>query len=295
MRSQKTAHEPKAGINLYVRNDTHSAINLKWVFPMPDGNFSANIQSNLLHFISLLRQSVHNNPVKLSHSLLLTLPLWLAGGCQSVSGVVFQVSTPSHVEQGRVRASTTLSELKSFGDMGIGTFDRHDGELILINGDFYRITYNGDVKIPSASSSSPYAVVTKFEPNLDTSLPGPMTREQLERHLDKLIPNRNLFCVFYIRGNFRSMRARSQRASSGGSRPTPLQQRQSIFEFTDVYGTLVGIRAPEYLEAVNTPGYQFTFLNEERNGGGKVIDLFMTEGRIRADTRHERFQLVFPK
>lgn len=238
---------------------------------------------------------MHNQHVKILHSLLLTLPLWLASGCQSISGVVFQVSTPEHVERGKVRGSTTLSQLKSFGDMGIGTFDRQEGELILINGDFYRITFTGDVKIPSATNTTPYAVVTRFEPNVDRSIPGPMTLQQLERHLDQLVPNRETYCVFYIRGNFRNLRARSQRASPGGPRPTPLQQRQSIFEFTDEYGTLVGIRPPTYLESTNEPGYQFTFLNEERNGGGRVLDLFITEGRIRADTRHDSFQMVFPK
>ena len=76
-------------------------------------------------------------------------------------------------------------------------------------------------------------MVTKFEPNLDQKLPGAMTREQLEHYLDKLIPNKDVFCVFYIRGNFQSVLTRSQQVSSDESNPQTLKKRSANFHFTD--------------------------------------------------------------
>jgi acetolactate decarboxylase len=231
----------------------------------------------------------------LKSSLLLILPLWISTGCQSISGVLYQASTHEHLEQGGFRGVAPVSELKAYGDMGIGTFDRHNGSLILINGDLYQVTFNGDVKIPANSVTTPYAVSTRFEPTVDREFNRPMTLQQLEAHLDQLIPDRSTYCVFYIRGNFRSIRTRVLPPQTReGITLEQARARQSVFEFNDEYGTLVGIRVPPAFSGINRPGYQFHFLNEARNGGGEVVDLLITGGRIRADTRHQQFVMTLP-
>jgi acetolactate decarboxylase len=216
-------------------------------------------------------------------------------GCQGMKGVVMQVSTLDSLKAGNYDGLTTLAEVKKYGDMGIGTYDRLDGEMILVNGDFYQIRFNGSVTIPSGSKTTPFAIVTGFEPTVDQSMERAMSLQQLYAYLDKIVPDKNALCMFYIRGNFTSIKTRSVPAQTKPYQPLErVLQRQSIFEFNDEYGTLVGIRIPEYMGGINTPGYHFHFLNEARNGGGHVLDATMNNIRVRADTRHDAFHMIMP-
>lgn len=216
--------------------------------------------------------------------------------CQSHRNVILQVSTLDTLKEGAYDGRKSLADLKSYGDMGLGTFNRLDGEMIVVNGDFYRVRFNGEVDVPPASTTTPFAVVTQFEPTVDREVNRPMTLEQLRKYLDRLIPDQETFCMFYIRGNFRHLKARSVPAQRKPYPPLKnVIKRQSVFEFHNEYGTLVGIRVPPSLAGVNAVGYHFHFLNEARNGGGHVLEATLTNARIRADTRHEAFHLVLPK
>jgi acetolactate decarboxylase len=215
--------------------------------------------------------------------------------CQSHRNVVMQVSTLDALKAGEYDGKTTLAELRPYGDMGLGTFHRLDGEMILVNGDFYKIRFNGEVEVASGSTTTPFAVVTRFEPTVDHTVNRTLNLEQLQEYIDRLIPDPNTFCMFYIRGNFQYVKARSVPRQSKPYPPLErVLKRQSVFEFHNEYGTLVGLRVPPYLAGVNATGYHFHFLNEPRNGGGHVLEATLTNARIRADTRHEAFHMVLP-
>jgi acetolactate decarboxylase len=216
--------------------------------------------------------------------------------CQSHQNVLMQVSTLESLKAGNYDGRVPLADLKPYGDMGLGTFHRLDGEMILINGDFYQIRFNGDVNVATESATTPFAVVTKFEPTFDQTLDRSMTLEQLQNYLDRSIPDPNTFCMFYIRGAFQYVKARSVPRQTKPYPPLDrVVKRQSVFEFHNEYGTLVGLRVPPYMRGINNQGYHFHFLNEARNGGGHVLEATLKEGHIRADTRHESFHMVMPE
>src|SRR5260370_2384050 len=48
-------------------------------------------------------------------------------------------------------------------------------------------------------------------------------------------------------------------------------KKQAEFSFGNVSGTLVGFRGPAYASALNSPGYHFHFLTDDRSGGGHVL------------------------
>ena len=227
----------------------------------------------------------------------MALPFLMLGltACQSHRDVVMQVSTQQALESGAYDGRSSLADLKLYGDMGIGMLHRLDGEFILVNGDFYRIRYNGKVDIPPSGVTTPFSVVTRFEPTIDRRIDRSMTLEQLQGLLDELIPDPSTYCVFYLRGNFRRVKTRSLPAQSKPYRTFhQVSERQSTFEFLNEHGTLVGVRVPRHMSGIDTPGYHFHFLNEPRDGGGRVLDATMTRLHIRADTRHNSFHMIKP-
>lgn len=227
----------------------------------------------------------------------MAIPFFLLGltACQSHRDVVLQVSTRQALEEGAYEGRASLAELKTYGDMGLGMLHRLDGEFILVNGDFYRVRFNGRVDILPSTATTPFAVVTRFEPTVDREIDRSMTLEQMQGLLDELIPDPDTYCVFYLRGNFRHVKTRSLPAQSRPYRSfDQVEQRQSTFEFQNEYGTLVGVRVPSYMSGIHPPGYHFHFLNEARNGGGRVLEASMTTLHVRADTRHETFRMILP-
>src|SRR4029079_4124339 len=68
---------------------------------------------------------------------------------------------------------------------------------------------------------------------------------------------------------------------------------QPEFELSDVEGTLVGFRFPDYAAGMNVPGYHLHFLTADQGAGGPVLDLRLLGGVARAD-RTSEFHLELP-
>src|SRR3954470_13123484 len=93
--------------------------------------------------------------------------------------VLFQASTIGALLDGAFDGDLSFAELAEHGDLGLGTLNRLDGEMIALDGEFFRADVDGAVKPISATAKTPFAVVTRFEPELDEQLGGPLSHEQL--------------------------------------------------------------------------------------------------------------------
>lgn len=207
---------------------------------------------------------------------------------------LYQVSTIDALMAGLYDGETTLEELKKHGDTGIGTFDKLDGEMVMLDGKVYQVKSDGSVSLPADSVTTPFAAVTPLDVDKSVSLNKEMSFAELTKYLDTLAPSPNLFYAFRIDGEFKSVRTRSVPRQS---KPYPLlvdvMLIQPVFEFEDVKGTIIGLRCPYYVKGVNVPGYHFHFLSAERSRGGHLLDCVMVKGRVQVDETTS-IQLVLP-
>lgn len=93
------------------------------------------------------------------------------------------------------------------------------------------------------------------------------------------------FYAVKVDGNFSYVKARSvpPRQEKPYLQLADAVSSQSVFEFENVSGTLVGFRTPEYVKGVNVPGYHLHFITENRSAGGHVLDLEMEKGDAALD------------
>ena len=70
-------------------------------------------------------------------------------------------------------------------------------------------------------------------------------------------------------------------------------EKQAIFNFKDVEGTILGFRCPAYVKGVNVPGYHLHFLTKDRQAGGHVLDCALENVTVQIDPIHQ-FTLVLP-
>jgi acetolactate decarboxylase len=138
--------------------------------------------------------------------------------------------------------------LKQHGDLGIGTFDNLDGEMIALAGDFYQIKADSKAYPADDSMEAPFAIVTFFDVDKAVSLDNIADYEQLKQRLDSVLPDKDIFYAIKIDGDFKYIKARSVAAQS---KPYPSLDEalkgQTISELHDVVGTLVGFRCPAYV------------------------------------------------
>ncbi|MBM4447236.1 MAG: acetolactate decarboxylase [Chloroflexi bacterium] len=233
--------------------------------------------------------------------LLLVLALLIlttcASGCLSSTrdrDVLFQTSMFSALSEGDYDGDLIYKELKKHGDFGIGTFDDLDGEMIALGSEFYQIKADGKAYPVEDSMETPFAIVTFFEPDKAVSLDNVSGHEQLKQYLDGMLPTRNIFYAIKIEGDFEYIKARSVAAQSKPYPPLDEALKgQTMFEFHDVTGTLVGFWCPTYVDEINVPGYHFHFITADRKNGGHLLECKIKSAQAEIDYTSE-FYMALP-
>jgi len=192
--------------------------------------------------------------------------------------VLFQASTIGALLEGAYEGDLSFAELAEHGDLGLGTLNGLDGEMIALEGRFYRADVDGAVSEIDAATRTPFAVVTGFAPSIDLEIGGPresgesLEHDELLAQLDQLIPASAASAAIRIDGRFELVRARSVPRQSPPYRPlTEVVAEQHVFELSDVMGTMLGFRFPAYAEGIEVSGYHLHFISEDRSRGGHVL------------------------
>jgi acetolactate decarboxylase len=173
--------------------------------------------------------------------------------------------------EGIYRADTTVAQLKTKGDFGIGTFNDLDGEMVFIDGVVYCLRPEGAAEIVSDQTRTPFAVATSFDGDTRETIARRMGWEELERTILDLIPSKNLLYAIRIEGAFDHVRARSVPRQSSYRPLAEIAKVQTIFEYRDIRGTIVGFFTPSFLESVHLPGLHLHFISADRTRGGHLL------------------------
>ena len=214
------------------------------------------------------------------------LPLALAGGCAGSADrdVLFQTATLGALVEGVYDGNLAIGELKKHGDLGLGTFDALDGEMVMLDGRVYRVRANGRAEEVADGETTPFAAVTFFEADHTGSLEGPFDLAHLEEMLDKVLPTKNIPYAVKVEGTFARVKTRSiPRQTKPYPRLAEAAAKQPTFEFENVRGTLVGFRCPPYAKGLNLPGWHLHFLTVDRSAGGHVLELVTEKVRFAID------------
>ena len=198
---------------------------------------------------------------------------------------LFQASTIGALLDGAFDGDLSFAELAEHGDLGLGTLNHLDGEMIALDGEFFRADVDGFVTPVGPQELTPFAVVTSFEPTVEAILDEPLAQAELLARVDALAADAASSCAVRLDGRFELVRARSVPRQEPPYRPlTEVVADQHVFELTDVEGTMLGFRFPAWVEGIEVAGYHLHFISEDRSRGGHVLDSRAAAGlRIQLD------------
>ena len=208
---------------------------------------------------------------------------------------ITQTSTIDALLAGVYDGHMSCAELMGYGNLGIGTFDHLDGEMILLDGALYQVTSDGKVHRPGLSLTTPFAAACWFCPDETYALGNPTTYDGIKKLLDKRVPNQNLFCAIKIQGHFKSVHTRSVPTQKKPYPPlAQVTAHQPEFTTTNISGTIVGFRCPPFVKGINVPGYHLHFLSDSKKFGCHLLGFEMQKGRCAVDICNQ-FVLILPE
>ena len=105
----------------------------------------------------------------------------------------------------------TVGELLEHGDLGLGTLDSIDGELIVLDGKAYQAKGSGEqpeIVDVSPNALIPYAAVVPHQAEVIFRQRFEMTDKELEARIESYYDGENLFRSIKIHGEFSHMHVR---------------------------------------------------------------------------------------
>jgi acetolactate decarboxylase len=197
--------------------------------------------------------------------------------------VLFQASTIGALLEGAYDGDVSFAELAENGTLGLGTLNGLDGEMIAIDGRFFRADVEGRISEIDPEARTPFAVVVPFAAERRLSPSGPLGHDELQGLIDDELGDGRA-CALRVDGRFSRMRARSVPPQRPPFRPlAEAIAEQRVFELGPCEGSLVGFRFPDHSDSLEVAGYHLHFIDAARRRGGHVLDLELTAGTVLLD------------
>jgi acetolactate decarboxylase len=197
---------------------------------------------------------------------------------------LFQTSTVHALLAGAYEGDLTIGQLLEHGDLGLGTLNGLDGELIVLDGEAWKAELDCTLTRPGRSARTPYAVVAQFTPGEPLELDGPLSGEQLEQRLRAAGRVTDRPDAIRIDGRFASVHVRSVPKQCKPYPPlSEAISHQHIVELEDVDGTMVGFRFPDPLDGIEMSGFHLHFASADRGRGGHVLSYTVLDGVVWVD------------
>ena len=210
---------------------------------------------------------------------------------------MYQVSLMQAFMHGEYNGVISVGDFKKHGDIGLGTFEGVDGEMIVLDGVVYQAAADGSINVMSDNETIPFATITKFDEDGTIDNVNAKNFDDLTGQLNKSIEQystNNMFVV-KLKGDFSNITVRSvEKQEKPYKEFTDVAAvDQKVFNHTDQKGTLVAVYFPEYMNELNMHGWHLHFLSDDKTKGGHVLGFNNFKGSGQIDEIHE-FNMILP-
>lgn len=174
------------------------------------------------------------------------------------------------IVEGIYREKTTIAEIRDKGDFGLGTFNRLNGEMVILDGEVFQMKADGKAYPVSDDEQTPFACVTYFKADTLDEYPD-YSGDDLFSLIARSIPSDNMLYAVRVDGTFRYVKTRSVPPQENYRPLVEVAREQPEFEYDDIAGTMVGFFTPDFLKGISVPGIHLHFLSADHSCGGHLL------------------------
>ncbi len=197
---------------------------------------------------------------------------------------LYQVSMVHTLLAKDYAGEVSLEELLRHGNVGIGTSDRLNHAMIVLNGRAYEAKEDGTIAKPLPTETTPWAAVVRFRTDSQLSIDNPMTIDELEAKIDAGLDNLNIFYALRLETRIPKVTIRAVEAQTTSNRgPLRIADEQKSWTHENIKGALVGLRSPAYVGSMSVIGYHWHFISADREIGGHVVAAELDRGAVDID------------
>jgi len=210
---------------------------------------------------------------------------------------MYQVSIMQAFMHGEYDGVITVGDFKKHGDIGLGTFEGVNGEMIVLDGVVYQAAADGSIKVMQDNETVPFATITNFDEDANINNVSANNFNDLTVQLNKTIKKfgvNNMYVV-KLKGDFSNITVRSvEKQQKPYKEFTDVAKvDQKVFNHSSQSGTLVAVYFPDYMNELNMPGWHLHFLSDDKSKGGHVLGFNNFKGSAQIDEIHE-FNMILP-
>ncbi len=188
--------------------------------------------------------------------------------------VLYQVSSIDLLLAGGYDGFASVAELKKHGDTGLGTVDMLNGELIVAGGNFYTVSSDEKITLLSDTDKIPFAAVTFFDEDYSFEMSAIENISSFEERISEILPAKTQFYALKIEGDFNYLKTRSvPKQEKPYIKLAEVVKNQSVFEYENISGTVIGLWSPSFAGGLNVPGLHIHFISDDKTRGGHILDL----------------------
>lgn len=194
---------------------------------------------------------------------------------------VFISSPIAALVEGIYHSTTTLRDLRKKGNMGIGTFNGLDGEMVYLDGKCFCLRPNMEAIEVDDDVMTPFAMCIDFAEHMSEGIDRQIAFDDFEHFMLDLIPSRNLLYAIRIEGIFDLIKFRSVPRQANYSPLAEIAKVQTVSSIESVEATVMGFYTPSYLASVHMPGLHLHVISKDRRHGGHLLGAAMRKVTVK--------------
>ena len=206
----------------------------------------------------------------------------------SVDDAVHQLQLAHVLLDGGFDGVATLAEALAGGDHGLGTVDRLDGELVVVDGEPWRVDWHGTAELMPPETRTPFAIVSTLDSPITQRLQD-VNLDDVKLIVEQLVGDPGAIASVRLEGSFTRVLVRSVKPQDPPYRTYAevCAADEVRWEHLPFYGVFVGFRFPELEPGAAIAGLHLHGLDNLRTTGGHNYELHVRDAKLSVGVSHD--------